>query len=80
MFVQIEAVAMKQNAEMFQLGEHKKDKTQKGFLIWGLRCGHYQYYVKTLMTYGINATCDNKADYRKYCCNQFASLIEGLRD
>ena len=80
MFVQIEAVAMKQNAEKFQLGMNKKDKTQKGFLIWGLRCGHYRDYVKTLVTYGINATCDSKGDYRTYCYNQFTTLIEGLNN
>ena len=70
MFVQIKAVAMKRNTEKFQLGGNRTDKTQKGFLIWGLRCGHYQDYVTTLVTYGINATCDNKADYCKYCYNQ----------
>ena len=79
---------MKRNAEKFQFyaggspnkGEHKKDKTQKGFLICGIRCGHYQDYVRTLVTYGINATCDNKADYSKYCYNQFTTLIEGLNN
>ena len=30
------------------------------------------------MTNGINATCDNEADYYKYYNNQFITLIEGL--